>query len=486
MSAPDLAGLRAGGSERRWRRGLALALAGLALLVLARIGWELRPLAWLDAAPPQPAAAVADLPAEPQARGAYLARVGHCAGCHTAPGGPPLAGGRAVATPFGSLPAANLTPDPATGLGGWTAEDLGRALRHGRRPDGGLIHPVCPTDAFALLDPADVRALHAHLQAQAPVVQPRAGGSLPTLLRQPLALAVWRALYRRPPEAPAAPPPPRPGDPPWTEALAAEWARGAYLVRGPAHCQACHVERNALGGPTDRRGGGPMPARDWFAPSLHDNAEAGVGDWPLDEIVALLRDGHAPRGLAQGPMAQVVLGSTQHLSAPDLRAMALYLQRLAPPAAAAVAGPPADPPGRLAAAADPAATGQAAPRPSEEALAALATGPRLYAQHCAACHGAQGEGVLGAEGVPAVPPLAGSRMIGQASPANLLRVVLEGGFGPATAGHPQPFGMPPFDPVLSDAELLALIAHLRTRWGPPGLPPPSAFALRQLRERRAD
>lgn len=485
MSAPVLARLRAGLRDHRARRALAATLAGLALLAAARIAWELRPLAWLDTAPPQAAARGAGLPAEPAARGAYLARVGHCAGCHTAPGGPPLAGGRPVATPFGSVPAANLTPDPATGLGGWTVDDLARALRHGRRPDGRLIHPVCPTEAFALLDPADVAALHAHLQAQAPVVQPRAGGSLPALLRQPLALAGWRALYRRPPELPADPPAPRPGDPPWTADTAAEWARGAYLVRGPAHCQACHVQRNALGGPSDLRGGGPMPARDWFAPSLHDNAEAGVGDWPIDEIVALLRDGHAPRGLAQGPMAQVVLGSTQHLSAADLRAMALYLQRLAP-AAAVPPGPPGPPPGRLRPEADPAATGRAAPPLPDAAQAALAAGPRLYARHCAACHGAEGEGVLGPDGVPAVPPLAGSRLIGQASPANLLRVVLEGGFGPATAGHPQPFGMPPFDPLLDDAELLALIVHLRARWGPPGLPAPSAFALRQLRERRAD
>ena len=42
---------------------------------------------------------------------------------------------------------------------------------------------------------------------------------------------------------------------------------------------------------------------------------------------------------------------------------------------------------------------------------------------------------------------------------------LNGGFGPATAGHPQPFGMPPFVLTLSDAELAAVLTHLRSAWG---------------------
>ncbi len=41
----------------------------------------------------------------------------------------------------------------------------------------------------------------------------------------------------------------------------------------------------------------------------------------------------------------------------------------------------------------------------------------------------------------------------------------QGGFGPATAGHPRPYGMPPFVLVLDDADQAAVLTHLRTAWG---------------------
>ncbi|MGP1665704.1 MAG: cytochrome c, partial [Rhodanobacter sp.] len=43
------------------------------------------------------------------ARGEYLATVGDCAACHTAQGGVRYAGGRSLATPFGNVPAPNIT-----------------------------------------------------------------------------------------------------------------------------------------------------------------------------------------------------------------------------------------------------------------------------------------------------------------------------------------------------------------------------------------
>ena len=85
---------------------------------------------------------------------------------------------------------------------------------------------------------------------------------------------------------------------------------------------------------------------------------------------------------------------------------------------------------------------------------------KLYEQHCAACHGAQGEGVPGA-----YPPLAGNRAVTLAQTENLLQTVLHGGFGPATAGRPQPYGMPPFTLTLSDTEIAAVLSHIRSAWG---------------------
>ena len=72
------------------------------------------------------------------ARGAYLARIGNCAHCHTARGGEPYAGGRAIETPFGTVFSSNLTPDADHGLGRWSAPQFWRALHHGRSADGRL------------------------------------------------------------------------------------------------------------------------------------------------------------------------------------------------------------------------------------------------------------------------------------------------------------------------------------------------------------
>jgi hypothetical protein len=74
--------------------------------------------------------------------------------------------------------------------------------------------------------------------------------------------------------------------------------------------------------------------------------------------------------------------------------------------------------------------------------------------------GERGEGVAGA-----YPPLAGNRAVTMAVPANLVRIVLEGGFAPATAGNPRPYGMPPFAQTFSNGDVAAVLTHLRLSWG---------------------
>ena len=65
----------------------------------------------------------------------------------------------------------------------------------------------------------------------------------------------------------------------------------------------------------------------------------------------------------------------------------------------------------------------------------------------------------------AYPALARNRAVLLGSTANLVHIVLEGGFPPSTAGNPRPFGMPPFATVLSDNEVAALLTFLRASWG---------------------
>ena len=61
-------------------------------------------------------------------QGEYLARAGDCIACHTDPGGALFAGGRPMATPFGTIYTSNFTPDPTTGIGSWTADQFYRTM----------------------------------------------------------------------------------------------------------------------------------------------------------------------------------------------------------------------------------------------------------------------------------------------------------------------------------------------------------------------
>ena len=403
------------------RAGLYTAGAMAAALLLAAAVW------WLNLRDePDLRAPAAEVPTTPDlvARGAYLALAGNCASCHTSRGGAAYAGGRGIDTPFGTVYTSNLTPDADTGLGRWSPAEFWRAMHNGRSKDGRLLYPAFPYTSYTEVSRADSDALYAYLKSLPPTPQ----AATPHALRWPFnlqpALAVWRALYFRP------------GTPPVDASQSAEWNRGAYLVRGLGHCGACHTARNALGATDDRLNlaGGMIPMQNWYAPSLTSPQEAGVADWPREDIVHLLQTGVAPGGSVLGPMAEVVLKSTQHLSTEDLGAMATYLKALPQ-------------------AAEPAA------RPAVDRKVAE-RGSRLYERHCAQCHGDQGQGVRAA-----YPPLAGNRAVTMPQVANLVQAVLNGGYAPATAGNPRPFGMPPFVLVLDDADIAAVLTHIRSAWG---------------------
>ena len=377
-------------------------------------------------------------------RGAYLVRVGNCMACHTQRGGSPFAGGRGVATPFGTVYSSNLTPDEKTGIGTWTAAHFWRAMHHGQAQDGRLLYPAFPYTSYTRVTREDSDAIYAYLRSIPAVVRKREPHHLRFPYSSQWALAGWRALFFQPQSWRADP------------AQAPEWNRGAYLVQGLGHCAECHSPRNALGGSPGVKslGGGAMAGHGWYAPALSSASEAGVQDWSLDEIVALLRVGVSERGAVSGPMAEVVHGSTQHLSDTDAQAMARYLQSI---------------PDQLA------GLNRRAPAPA--APDALQKGEAIYARHCAECHGDRGEGVRGA-----FPPLAGNRSVLLHTPANVITVILKGGYLPATVGNPRPHGMPPFLHLLSDDEIAQVGTFVRNAWGNRA-PPVATIDVYRARER---
>lgn len=401
-------------------------LLTLALLVLAlgALVWALNVRGEVDVTTPVASAAPSD---SLIARGAYLARAGNCQTCHTAQGGQPYAGGLGIATPFGTVFTSNLTPDNKTGIGMWSSSHFWRAMHNGRSKDGRLLYPAFPYTSYTQVTREDSDAIFAYLGSLPAVVQPNQPHAVRFPYQSQAALAVWRALYFSP------------GVYEPDTARSAEWNRGAYLVKGLGHCAACHTARNALGASDEGLdlAGGLIPMQNWYAPSLTSPHEAGVSDWDKQHIVALLKNGVSPRASVTGPMAEVVQRSTQYLNDADLGAMAQFLKELpashtAPPEPAAI-------------------------KTQGESVERAA---KLYEQNCAQCHGAKGEGIANA-----YPALAGNRAVTMGQASNLVQIVLNGGYAPATQGNPRPFGMPPFVLVLGDTDMALVLTHIRQSWG---------------------
>lgn len=123
-----------------------------------------------------PLAALAE-DSEEIARGRYLVTITGCGDCHTPGyllGKPdmehPLTGSEVgfEIPDLGVFHGPNLTPDPETGLGNWSNEQIVTALRTGVRPDGRELAPIMPWRNFASLTDTDAMAIAAYLKSLPP------------------------------------------------------------------------------------------------------------------------------------------------------------------------------------------------------------------------------------------------------------------------------------------------------------------------------
>jgi mono/diheme cytochrome c family protein len=308
---------------------MRLIIIALVVLVAGGLIWLLVP--W----PPSPPEVAQAGDAK---RGEYVLRLGGCVACHTDAknGGQFLAGGRALETPFGTFYPPNITPDPESGIGGWSTGAFVQAMTAGRSPGGDPLYPAFPYTSYTRMTRQDLLDLKAYLDTVQPVANavPAHDLQFPFGLR-PL-LKGWQLLFFDPGTFQP--------DPSRSES----WNRGAYIVNGPGHCGECHTPRNALGAPEhDRFLAGTRDGPDGkTVPNITPNPDNGIGGWSKTDITFALQTGILPDGdVLGGAMAEEIEDATSHLTADDRSAIAEYLLSLPP-----LEGPPR--------AAKPAASGQ--------------------------------------------------------------------------------------------------------------------------------
>ena len=294
----------------------AAALAGLAVLGAA-VFWRLSSPSTVDPTlvPRRPP----DL-----ANGERMFRAGSCMACHGPAAGPSgdrrnlPSGGAPFRTPLGTFFPQNLTPDPETGLGKWSAGDFVNAMVGGVSPRGEHYFPAFPYTSYRLVRLEDLVDLFGFLRSLPAVRSPARPSTVPMEALARRGVGLWKRF--------AGSDPPLQADP----GTDASWRRGAYLVDGPGHCGECHTPRDRLMVRDQRRylAGGPHPAGEGEVPSLRGLvSRRRYKDVP--DLVLALRNGESLgyEKLSSGGMASIQ-ESIALLPEDDVRAIAVYLASL--------------------------------------------------------------------------------------------------------------------------------------------------------------
>jgi alcohol dehydrogenase (quinone), cytochrome c subunit len=412
----------------------AIGAAGIALL-LAAMG-----IAWIsdhktgeyDLVGPAPTPALIT-------RGAYLAKLGDCAACHSIPSQPPFSGGLRMKIPIGAIYSTNITPDEEHGIGRYNLSDFDRALRFGVA-EGHTLYPAMPFTSYRNTKPEDVVALYAYFKLGVkPAATPNRSSELPFPFSMRWPLTYWRWIFA-----------PTPAPFRASTRMDPDQARGAYFVEGLGHCGECHTPRAItmqVRASTPADGSAYLSGaviENYFAPSLRKDGPGALGEWSTSDLAQFLQTGANDRGIAFGSMSEVIVHSTQYMTHEDALATAKYLETL---------GSPSD------------VTQAPFVYDEREHLAlkngdASKPGAMLYLDNCAACHRPDG---LGYERV--FPRLAGNDIVQAQNSLSVIAIVLEGSRTPRTGAAPAQFTMPSFAWRLSDQEVADVVNFVRSSWG---------------------
>jgi mono/diheme cytochrome c family protein len=307
--------------ERRRKMG-QLARAGLTVIMAFLVGAALgcapseRPEEEAESAPVEVTSASLE-------RGEYLVNnVMHCFACHgevdyESPGLTPVPGTEGQGGPFPEvqvpypLNCANITPDPETGAGTWTDEQMARAIRDGIGHDGRVLFPAMPYPSFRAITDEDLASVVAYLRSIPPISNEVPATPAPEPIQQafqPLTVA------------------PRPPAPDLSDPV----QRGQYLAN-LANCADCHTPLDETGMPIAglQWAGGRLLVGRWGNPAAANLTPdaSGIPYYNEELFLKVMRTGN-PGGREINPI--MVWGYFQGMTDEDLKAIFAYLQTLEP------------------------------------------------------------------------------------------------------------------------------------------------------------
>jgi mono/diheme cytochrome c family protein len=270
-------------------------------------------------------------------RGQYLVnQVMACGACHTsrATGNPLmegeqtdlfLAGGNAYEDRAGKLYVPNITPDVETGIGGWTDDEILRAVRDGVAQDGHFLLPMMPYDEYQHLSDEDGKAVVVYLRSVPPARAPRPRVENQIKLIPKILLTKIGVQMHAPVANVTAP------------SRADAVAYGRYLA-SVAACAGCHslTERapHREGDPLFMAGS-EVPFADArmgkvYARNLTPDVETGIGKYKTADVKAALRDGKRLDGKRMAPPMSVMIPHYSGMTDEDLDALVAFLGTLKP------------------------------------------------------------------------------------------------------------------------------------------------------------
>ncbi|KAA0697132.1 cytochrome c [Neorhizobium sp. P12A] len=367
-------------------------------------------------------------------RGEYLIHAADCQACHTAPGGPPFAGGFAFNMPFGTIYSTNITPDKETGIGNYTDAQFLAAVHKGIRADGEKLYPAMPYTSYTYMTDADALAIKAYLFTLAPVHAPAKPDQLSWPFNQRRLLSLWNVAFNTDERFR-----PNPGQSP-------QWNRGAYLAEAMGHCGECHTPRNlAFALDNHRKFSGAITAG-WHAFNITGDKDSGLGDWNDQDLYLYLSTGHANgHGGAAGPMGEATDDSVSYLLPDDVHALVTYLRSI--PAHASDL---------------PRTVTTPAPASHKEGVTPDVNlrGEKIFASACASCHD-----WTGVSPVTGYATLTGVRAVNDPTATNVAQTVINGVNRKTDQGT---IFMPAFGAGYSDDDIAAVANYVTARFGAKG------------------